>query len=116
MKQEDKTEEEIQEEEEIVHSSFAFEIDRFRIYVDRRQYTVYDASGAKKSEKTGKMALGTLIGYHRTLPDAFESIRDIKIKMSTKNTKTLEKALDAIIKADADWKLLMAPLKKLEAF
>src|ERR1035437_2955036 len=105
-----KKEEEDKDTKEEIDGKFAFQIAQYKVYQDSRQYIVYDSTTAKKTKK------GKLIGFCRCMKDAIVVIRDTDMRLSTLNSKTIEKAIDNMVARDAAFAKLLEPLKKLERF
>jgi len=78
----------------------------YRIYADKYQYTVKKKIPGKKGE--------ALQGFFRTISSALEDIRITETRLSILNAKTLDKAIDLLIKFNTEFNKLLEPLKKLE--
>lgn len=95
-------------------NSFCFEIAGSTISADKYQYIVNGFVDVPGKNAKGEKRRMPVTGYFSYLADAIQEVRDSHIKALMFNSKTIEEAIDRMIKVDDEFKKLLEPLAKFE--
>ena len=86
----------------------------FGISQDKYQY-ILSGNVSVGSDKNGREQFRSFVSYHSSLIDLLEQIKELRMRLTTIESKTLSEAISRIKAVNAEFLKALEPLKKTEA-
>lgn len=90
-------------------AAFAFRILNYKVYGTKRQYSVFKVNKNSKGQQKE-----TRLGFYSWLEHVLSAIRQDGSRLSITDSKTLDVAINRIVKFNEEFNKLIEPLRKLE--
>lgn len=93
--------------------AFVCSVMNYRVFADKRQYTVlHPSSGSKR--KDGTAVPGALLGYFKDMSTVLTEIRESGMRSVTPGAQTLDEAITRLSKFNTEFTKAISGLKALE--